>query len=619
MISVVNLLQLLNGNRMRSFLAFVLVLLCGLLHSQVKQNDSLPIPVTIKGDQFYLHPIVKGNTLYSISRTYGITVDDIKLANKDLWQELRIGDTLKIPLKGIELFKEDQEQSDGNFLIHEVQKKNTLYSIAKEYDLEIADILAVNPEVEEKGLKKGMKLKIPIEKLKDEPKLDQYIEPSTASPYITHRVKPKETMYSLSKLYDVSIDSLMKVNNGLEGGLKVNQLLTIPILKEYTDSVDIDIEFDSTALKPSYVVSLLLPFYMEQMKMAEDTTPKVSQKMYQNLYAKAQYGLDFYHGIKLAADSLTEKGLNLELRVFDTANDTARLNQLIKDSALYGSDLLIGPLFYDEFVLAADYAKREGISIVSPVKQSNKILLGNSYVSKVVSSDPILIRSMGSYLADSLSEYNQVIVYPDHIKERTQVDQLKRTYFKEVVAKSDSQAVRVPKEVIWDPNDFQALLNKLDSTERNILVAPSEDQAFVTRLMTQLNQEEAYEITLLGMSDWKNYDYLEVEYLQNLDVHLMVSEHIDYSSPDTKEFERKYLSKFEMPPSKFSILGFDVGIYYLNLLNDYGANFDLMLLEYKEECLGRKFEFFRTGIESGYENHSVYLVRYRDFQLQKVF
>ncbi len=589
------------------------------LFSQDIAKDSLPEAIEINGERFYLHPIVKGNTLYSISKTYGITVDDIKKANEELWSEMRIGDTLKIPLKGIEVLKEDTEQSDGNFLIHEVQKKNTLYSIAKEYELEISEILAVNPEVEESGLKKGMKLKIPIAKLKAEPKLDEFIEPNESSPYITHRVMPKETLYSLSKAYAVSIDSILKVNTGLENGLKVNQLITIPILKEYGDSLVEDIEFDSTALKNDYVVSLLLPFYLEEMEMAEDTTPNASMKMYQKLYSKAQYGLDFYHGFRMAADSITQEGLNLKLRVFDTANDTAKLSKLIKDSALVGSDLIVGPLFYDEFVIASDFAKKKGINIVSPVKQSNKILLGNSYVSKVVSSDPVLLKSLGTYLADSLSRHNMIIVYPDHIKERTQVDLLKRSFYRQMESKSGEDTIKLLREVVWDVKNYAAFKMRLDSTQRNIVVAPSDDEAFVTRLITQLNQEEDYDITLIGIEDWKNYDYLEVEYLHNLNVHLMVSEYINYRDKDLQAFEERYIDLNNMPPSKFSVLGFDVGMYYLKLMNDFGTNFSLMLVEYQDEFLSRKFQFFKTGIESGYENHSVYLVRYKDFELQRVY
>lgn len=605
---------------MKYNLLFLFLLLSTSLISQEGNKENLPDPVKIQGKEYYLHPIEKGNTLYSISKKYGVTIDDLKNSNKELVKEMRIGDTLKIPLSGIATLKEDQEQSDGNFIIHEVQKKNTLYSIAKEYNLEINEIIAVNPNVEEIGLKKGMKLRIPVAKIKSEPTLNEFVEPAAASPYMTHRVMPKETLYSLSKAYSVSIDSILIVNNGLEEGLKVNQLINIPTLRKYTDSVDQDVKFDSSAIKPTYTVSLLLPFYIEEMKLAEDTTPKTSLKMYQKLYSKAQYAIDFYQGFKMAADSIAEQGLNIELRVFDTANDTAKIRKIIRDSSLAGSDLIIGPLFYDEFVIVADYAKRKQINIVSPVKQSNRILLGNSYVSKVSSSDPVLLKFLGNYVADSLSSCNLLLLYPDHVKETSQAEIFKKSYFSNLEGNTDTNVVqKIPKEIKWDQKEYNAFKQKLDSTQRNVIIVPSSDQAFVTQLMTMLYMENDYKITLIGMEEWKSFDNIEVDYLHKLDVHLVVSEYINLKEKSYQEFEKRYMNQFQIPPQRFSILGFDVGMYYLKLINEYGLNFKVMFLGYQDEFLSRKFEFFKTGIESGYENHSVYLIRYRDFQIQRVY
>ena len=208
----------------------------------------------IDGKNYYIHIVEKGNTLYAISRKYAVSIDVLKEQNPSVKDGLTIGDRLLIPKKSVERKNiEDSPEIDGNFLIHEVAKKNTLYSIAKEYHVEINDIIAANPRLEE-GLKKGMKIKIPIEKIKSERNDSIYIKPASASPYITHTVLAKETMYSLSKLYEVSIDSLMLVNNGLPEGLKEGQLINIPILKVY-DLPDENIPlYDSTAVKEDYRV-----------------------------------------------------------------------------------------------------------------------------------------------------------------------------------------------------------------------------------------------------------------------------------------------------------------------------------------------------------------------------
>lgn len=603
---------------MKKYLFLLLISLVGpyFAHSQAITPDSLPTPATIDGKQYYLHPIVKGNTLYSISKQYGIAINDLKLANQEIWNSMRIGDTLKVPLQAIELLKEDQEQSDGNFIIHDVRRKNTLYSIAQEYNLEISEILVANPGVEDTGLKKGMKLKIPVAKIKSEPSSSEYVVPHSASPYLTHRVLPKETLYSLSKIYSVSIDSIKSVNNGLPEGLKVNQLINLPILKAYKDTIGDTMPFDSSAIKSEYTVSLLLPFYLDEIEKAKDTSGRVRERIYQKLYARSQYAIDFYNGFSIAADSLSRYDLKLNLKVFDTANDTAKLREMIEDSLFVTSDLIIGPLYYDEFVLMSDYAKRNQIHIVSPVKQSNKVLLGNEHVSKVVSSDPILLRFLGAYLADSLADQNLLMVYPDHYKDRNQAELLRKSFLKTIERAEDSLPARL-KEMMWNPKESN-FRSKLDSSKMNVIVAPSTDQAFVTQLMTKLRLLDDFSFTLIGMEDWLNFDNLDVAYLHRLNVHIVSTELIDFESKAIKNFSKTYRKAYELPADQFSVLGFDVGMFYLNFLKHHGLNFNARLKEEQSEYLSRKFNFFKTGIESGYENHSVYLLRYDNYKVVKV-
>lgn len=574
----------------------------------------------INGKEYYIHLVDSGNTLYAISRRYAIPIEKLKEENPRLTQALTIGDRLLIPLS--EIKRRDLDESpemDGNFLIYEVQKKNTLYSLAKEYHVEVNDIIAENPQVEE-GLKKGMKIRIPVAKIKGNTDALGYITPAESSPYRTHMVLPKETLYSLSKKYKVSIDSILMVNNQLPGGLKVNQLINIPILKLYQDSSRVNEPlFDSAAVKPSYQVALLLPFYLEEFKQASDTTSFRGKLLTKELYVKAKYGIEFYQGFKLAVDSLVSQGLSLTLKVYDTANDSAKAAKLIADSLLNGLDLIIGPLYLDNFLMIADFAKKNEISIVSPVKLSNKILLGNNYVSKVVTSDPVLHRFLGNYMFHSLRDSNLIMVYPDHFEDRKRAELIKKEYYAASETFTDSAQIKPLVEMLFDVKDFAALKMKFDSSKTNVLVVPAKDQAFVTQLLTMLNMQEDFSFQVYGLPEWEGYDNIEVDYLHKLDVHLLLSEFLDYNQPAIQQFENDFLKRYQLIPEKFSYLGFDVGYYYLSLLNNYGANFEVMYMGVEAELLSRKFEFFKTGIESGYENHSAYIVRYRNFDKQRVY
>jgi LysM repeat protein len=604
------------------FFLFVTTMSYSLFSQEEKKKEEYTVH-TINGREYFIHVVEKGNTLYAISRKYAITVEALKKENPRLSQALVIGDRLLIPLS--EVKRKDLDESpeiDGNYLIHEVQKKNTLYSLAKEYHVEINDLIVANPEIEE-GLKKGMKIKIPVAQIKSEADEEEYIIPAEASPYVTHRVSPKETLYSLSKKYDVSIDSLKKVNNGLPEGLKSEQLINIPILKKIEEDSTVVLfepQFDSTAVKQSYSVSLLLPFYLDKIEETEDSSYTEGMQLRRKLLDDAKYGIEFYQGFKIAADSLVKMGMHLELNIFDTANDSAKVKSLLKDSLLKKSDLLVGPLYLDEFLQVADFAKQHEINIVSPVKQSNRILLGNNFVSKVATSAPVRLKFLGNYMADSLRKGNIVMIYPDHFEDRRRAEQLKKIYYQNLEVNEDTTWLKQPiKEVLWDTKELFRIIEKLDTSVINNIVVPSEDQAFVTQLLTQLNMKEDYDFKVFGLSVWEGFDNIEIDYLHNLHVHLVVSEFIDPSQKEVKDFEQEFMDTYGIAAEKFSYLGFDVGMYYLSLLHEYGSNFGIMFLGLQQEQLGRKFEFFKTGIESGYENHSVYMIKYEDFEKKRVY
>jgi len=605
---------------MKYLLVFLFVSCSFLSFAQETQKEELVIH-KIGGKEYYIHVVDTGNTLFAISRKYAIPREEILKANPRLTEILTLGDRLMIPLDKITRRDLDEAPDiDGNFLVHEVQKKNTLYSIAKEYNVEINDIIVANPEIED-GLKKGAKIKIPVAKIKSSSGEEEYVVPAAASPYVTHKVAPQETLYSLSKLYNVSIDSINLVNNGLVGGLKEKDLINIPILKNYKkmaiQAIE-DVEFDSAGVKKSYKVSVLLPFYLEMMDSSNVLEYKKAQEVNKELFNKAQYAIDFYHGFKLAAQEMANRGLNIELQVFDTGKDSNTVTQIIDSGQLKGSDLLVGPLFLSNFLQVADYAKRNEINIVSPVKLSNKVLLGNSYVSKVATSEPIQTRFLGQYIYDSLRFSNLLVVYPDKFQDRKRMEVLKKQIKTAAEANLDTTRMSPLREVYWNPKDLYGIKSKLKEGEVNVIVAPSSDQSFVTRLLTSLKLMKDYEFKVVGLEAWQNFENIEIEYLHDLNVHLITSEFIDRAQADNLTFRTSFNETYETLPSDFAYLGYDVASYYLKVLQSSGTNFEMMLPTEKMQGLSRKFHFVKTGIESGFENHSSYVVRYQDYKLVKV-
>lgn len=609
------------------FLGFILSYLSPILG----QNSQKSQRIFQRNDgKFYRHIVEKGNTLYGISRQYEVSIVEIKKENPKVKEGLSIGDTIWIALKHVE--KANAQTPNSNYLIYKVRDNNTLYSISKEYGVEIKDIVLANPALQD-GLKVGMELKIPLAGIREEPVSKIPEKFLLKEKYETHLVQPKETLYSLSRQYNVEIDSILKLNAGLEQGLKIGQEIIIPLPRADTSlSIPgIELKFDSSNLKKSYKIAILLPFYLDKIQVPTDSTDVGFLENKELVYKHAKYGIELYEGFMLALDSIQENGLSADIYVHDVANDSAKLAAILSKPQMKEMDLIIGPLFYNKFMAASAFAKENKIHIVSPVKQSNKILLGNEFVSKVVSSDPVLIKSLAELVVDSLGNENVIVVYSDNIKERINLEQFNSAYSEASKKLKDSSFYRdsakwsrPPVIFQWENNDsFNSLKSKLLpdslSDKKNYVLVLSDNQAMVTQLLTSLNLiSQKYDITVIGREDWESYSNLDVDYLHALNVHLVLPEFINQQDTDVQAFQNKFYKTYKTLPGRFAYVGYDVGFYYLTLLNRFGKNINYMIDRYHLPMLSRSFDFSKTGIESGYENHSFNLVKYENYGLKKV-
>ena len=161
---------------------------------------------------------------------------------------------------------------------------------------------------------------------------------------------------------------------------------------------------------------------------------------------------------------------------------------------------------------------------------------------------------------------------------------------------------------------LEALLKK---DKVNVLVIPSGSQTFVSDLLRSLNTlSDKYIIEVYGLSSWMGFDNLDLEYLQKLQFHFVAPYFVDYDSSATAQrFIHKYYTCFEGDPDQYAFAGYDVGLFFLQALKDYGTDFYQMLPEIKGEGVQQKFEFFRSEAESGYENRGVIIVQVVDYKL----
>lgn len=183
--------------------------------------DSLGIE-TINGQTFVIHKVEEKETLFGIGRRYGSTVDDIVRHNSGAAAGLEIGQILKVPFKA----KPVRKPAEG--IVHTVAPKETLYSIARTYQVSMEDVRRWN-NLQDNSLSVGQELTIrrPAAVAVRAPQPIQHDRPEPVSLKGTHTVQPGQTLFSISREHNISVDQLKEWNH-LEGNeLKIGQTLYV--------------------------------------------------------------------------------------------------------------------------------------------------------------------------------------------------------------------------------------------------------------------------------------------------------------------------------------------------------------------------------------------------------
>jgi LysM repeat protein len=588
------------------------------------QSDSLEIH-QIKGKQYYIHIVEKGESLYFIHKKYDVPLKIIKKENPSVLDGLSIGEKIFIPVKKDIVV---EVKTNGNFINHEIKKGQTLYSISKLYRVKQKEIIAANSEVTQ-GLSEGQIIRIPVSNIKNNNLPKSIINKPS---YKTHLVKKGETLYSLSKLYQTTIDSIKFVNKGLKKGLKLGETIYIPRIQNTpNNSVSPEIlsivekienlNSDTIIIKKSeYSIGLLLPFYLDENDEITQHRNTLEEK---TIYPKSRFAIEFYNGFIMALDSISTDSCKFKIYVYDTrGNDSLRINNIILKPEFNNLDIIVGPLYYDNFKYVVDFAQQNKIPLISPVKQSNKTLLGNDLVFKVIPSKQTTIKQICTLLVDSFKTENLLVIEYDKAKEKSLVDMYIKTYNNLILSEEDTTIYSSIKKLQINSN-ISDVVNNLRSDKNNVIFIPATEQTFITNLFnyltTTLNKRnyKDYQVTLIGFEEWIKYENIDLDYFQKLNVHYCSSRFIDYKDSLTSLFIENYVNKKDIYPSINTLLGFDLAYYFGGILMNTGKlSPQGPFMNYKG--LSIQLDFFKTGIESGFENTKSHMLRFNDFTIERI-
>lgn len=561
---------------------------------------------TVNGEQYIVHTVAPGQTLFGVSKHYAVPLEAIMDANPGADKGLSIGQVLLVPTKGRSKkdLKNAPKLEDGG-LVHKVAKKETLYGIARQYGVSQEDLRKWNPDLAY-GLNPGMELRIQLAKSTAAPPVA--VQPAVADSDEFHQVQPGETLYSLSKQFGIPPAELADANGGLPEGLKAGTYLRIPRSRPATKADTL-----ATAPKPPpgvvRKVAVMLPF----TALAKDTAAATDEEGRQASATEA--AMEFRAGLGLALDTLRARGLNADVQVFDTGMRPAQWDPLFKSDAVRGMDLYIGP-FHRAAVEALTRVSGNA-PVICPVPQSSKVLLGHPTVSKAVCGRSDRMKLMARFIAFHHASDNVILLKPDIFRERDQVLMMQR----QLQDQLNPRPAKLRDSLLVAPcgkREVEEAVKRLDRAHRNVLVVPSEDVEFVTAVLTKFSGlVPQYAITVYGMNGWMDMNTLDVAAMVKLDVRVPANGYIDRASPAVNDFTARYRAAYRNEPGEYAFLGYDVGLFFIGAEMQFGEAFPQHYAQVQAAPLYLNFRMEKLGQENGWANGSAVMLEYREEGIRK--
>ena len=514
-----------------------------------KGNGSKSMQKSSSQKKVIEHKVLAKQTLYSISKMYGVEQSDIVGMNPEIQgNTIKIGQTLKIPISNMTKGEEQERvinqindtqlppQSNTSnrnvkkkYVTYEVKnKKETLYSISKQFGVSINEIIEANPYAQD-GIKKGDILQIPI---------DEKNIPKTSGNELYHLVQPKETIYGICKQYNISKEDLFRRNPRLQTeGLKYGDTIFIASAgKTLGNTTD-----DNTR---TYKIAYLLPFSIGEKERN----------------VNIERFIDFYRGSLIAMEDIKTSGVSLEVYTFDTQLGTSKTQEIVKSKLPKDIDLIIGPAYPEQITQVASFAKKNNIVQVVPFTShiSNSDRYAQQYQFNPVPND--LDKIVAANIFNKFKDNNIYMVYFSNEENEqsfyTLPEQLERLMKSKSVRYVKLNVNDISKDKIasiannnkhnlmvirqCQTSDFQELIDMFDNNTRNI--------TFVT-------EHNIFDYAQKDKS-LKNKDFVSYLLFNTAPTNKYISSYNNY-------FPTR--SKAQSTPN-YDLLGYDITLYFCKAL-----------------------------------------------------
>jgi len=531
------------------------------------------------------HTVEKGDTVYSLAKKYGVTVDKIQNLNPETKNGIKLGSVILIPKHQKNDKQTKKKTNKQKSITHKVLPKETFFGIAQRYGTTIQAIQTANKDLLANGLQPDIELHIPIgEKTESSTTIIQ-------NDAVIHVVRSKETKYAITKKYNISEEELIAQNPHIKEMLRQGDTLRI-LLKEnsndlYAETKTEEIEetsqkeFKTLTIKDYTTknVAIILPF-----RASKITNIRESFKTDRLL----SITVDYYSGCLAAIEEIEKMGGNFTIFFYDSeGNSSASIEKLVRENNFSAMDAIIGPFYQSNVEKVASMLENDNVLVVSPLSTEGKANYKNLYLATPTSE--ISKKAMLEYLK---SKNQNTIAIIDR----------KKLNIKEFIANNYAE--------IQFANEQINIESLLDSDQMNYVILETESTSLVlnaVNILTELQKKYAITLVTLDRNDAFESDEIKSSVLANLNLHYPSSINESNNKKDNS-FYRKYREANNVFPSVAAVKGYDITLDVLLRLSQ-DKDFYKIAKKIATKQNENKFIYTKSG-DGGYYNTGVYILYY---------
>lgn len=556
------------------------------------------------------HTVAQGQTLYSISKLYNTTVDEIIKFNPGSAEKLSIGQKLIIP-------KNSKGKENKNVKTHTIQQGETLYRLSKMYNVTTDELCAANPDISINNFRAGETIVIPVKgnTAKDSatPAAPRQSPNEEKKPVIvgTHKVQRKENIESICRIYGITKEDLIKANPILqEIKLKRKMVLHIPApsarpaekeiaveekKQEITETINKGIN-DDKVLNVAVVLSFLLDSY----------APKEQGRM-----------VEYYQGFLMAVEQLKREGYSFVINTYDAGQKDRSLDSLLSSSAFNDVELIIGASYPKHCKELARFAKEREIPLLIPFSSKKDEAIGNPTVYVANGIQSFILPQISSCFVKTFPNANVIFV-------EDTTDNNKKEFVKSLTAELTKESIpytTLPMELISNGDTVLNTLSNAYIEEREFVFIPtSSSAATLNTLLPSLLHARSIDslnvakFKLFGYPEWQIHAKDTRELMYEVDTYFYATFYSHYALPRVAEFQEDFIRWYNRGIQniypRYGMLGYDTGYFFLLAASLYGNRMHENIDRIPFNPVQSDFKFERISEKDGFINKKFFFIHF---------